>query len=62
MDSGLPSDHEGASEDNFMIDVTISPALVAQADMLRSFCLQRIFSLDFLVLFYQEKRTKSINN
>jgi hypothetical protein len=40
MDSGLPSDPEGASEDNFIIDLTIAPARVAQADKLLSFCAQ----------------------
>jgi hypothetical protein len=34
------------------------PAWIAQAVCCRKFCAERIFSLDFFVLFYQEKRTE----
>jgi hypothetical protein len=58
MDRGLSSDPEGAKKLFFTLIIRYAPARVAQADKLRSFCVQRIYSLDFLVLFYQEKRIR----
>jgi hypothetical protein len=61
MDRGLKSDPEGAKYQFFILIMRLAPAWVAQADKLHRFCVQRILSLELLLLFFHEK-SKKIGN
>jgi hypothetical protein len=58
MWAGLVSDPEGRALQRIIQRETITalPAWIAQGVCCRSFCVERILSLEFLLLLFQDKR------